>query len=122
MLLELAERNAEDDYSKNGFFTSNVPVHKHTIAWEEYKKNCDLCKVLWAKHALKRLLRFKSLKGQSTFDLRVKRSSQGWQDEPIVRLHVSAEGNPNEKTAEEYELRYVEKGMFSRFSHVWLFQ
>lgn len=123
MLLEVNKREAEDDYSKNGLFASNVPVYKQTVVWEEYKKNCDLCKMLWAKYALKRLLRFKSLKGRSTFDLRVKRSAQGWQDEPIIRLHVSAEGSPMENAAEEFELRYLEKGMLlNRFSCVWLFQ
>jgi hypothetical protein len=57
------------------------------------------------------------------FDLRVKWSAQGWQDKPTIRLHVSVEGSLDEKSAEEHELRYVEKGMSSiLFVPLWLFQ
>ncbi|KUJ17208.1 HET-domain-containing protein [Mollisia scopiformis] len=115
MLLEAASREAEDDHSKTGFFSPNIPVHQHVVVWSEYKKNCELCKVLWVKHALKRLLKFRSLKGESTFDLRVKSSANGWQDVPVVRLHVSGQGDPNEKNAQEYELRFLEQDHFAEY-------
>lgn len=111
MLLEVAERGVADDQSSNGLFSSNVPVHQYRVYWAEVKKECELCLVLWMKAKLTRLLKHKRLPGYSTFDLRVKRTSQGCQgEEPLVRLHISSEGGRNEKFAKEYELRVVARG------------